>query len=217
MKNYFKITLSAIMLFAVTLGANAQFSSKADPSEPDRTHMGIRAGFSTNSVKDYSSLAFFQGGIAMDFQIAPIPLFLETGVYYMNKGSKFKDLEGYENWNVSQWENWAENYDRDEYDDTQDDHYIYAPLLFSYHINVAPNLFIQPFLGATFGYLTESEDFESAFRFGCGVNWKRLYLNVGYDVGLKNHGGYTIDGVKYDGYKNNTFFVTLGFNWLGSK
>lgn len=193
MKSFIKMALAVTMLLSVTLSANAQFSQKQNNRETARFHMGIRGGFTLNSLSfDHGdgpdSEIFPTGGIGMDFQIAPVPVFLETGVYYMNKCIK-------------------DSY----YDDREDDHYPYMPLLASYHFNVAPGLFIQPFTGATFGYLTETEEFESAWRIGCGLNWKRLYFNAGYDLGLTKHESYD------NKYKYNTFFVTIGFNWAGDR
>lgn len=193
MKSFFKVLFAVAMLFAVTLSANAQFSNKR---EPDRFHMGIRGGVSLNSLSDeVDELVFPYGGIGLDFQIAPIPLFLESGVYYMNKGFSYELSHGSE----------------EEYD-----HYINMPLLLSYHINLAPNLFLQPFAGGVAGYLTESEAFEAAIRAGVGLNFGRLYVNVGYDFGLVTHEYYEYRYYNFD-CKNNTFFATIGFNWAGSR
>lgn len=186
--------LAVAMLFSATLSANAQFSKKENNRVPDRFHMGMRGGLSINASEG-DAVLFPYGGFNMDFQIAPIPLFLETGLYYMNKG--YQDY-----WDA-------------EYDEHTDDHYIHMPILASYHINVAPNLFIQPFVGGVGGYLTETEEFEAAVRVGCGLNFGRLYLNVGYDIGVTSHDFYDR---YYDGSrKNNTFFATIGFNWAGSR
>lgn len=190
MKKSFKVMLAVAMLFSATLSANAQFSKKENNRVPDRFHMGIRGGVTINSFSEGGdALTFPYGGFNLDFQVAPVPIFVETGLYYMNKGGSYEDY-----------------YYGDE---TYDDHYIHMPILASYHINVAPNLFIQPFVGGVGGYLTESEEFEAAVRVGCGINFGRLYMNVGYDIGMTSHG-------YYDG-KNNTFFATIGFNWAGSR
>jgi hypothetical protein len=111
---------------------------------------------------------------------------MKTGVYYMNKGYKFE----YENYTVK-----------------EDDHFIHMPLLASYHIYINDNMAIQPFAGFAGGYLTKAKEFEGAVRLGCGINFGRLYANVGYDIGV----------IKHNRRSNNTFFMTVGFNFLGSR
>lgn len=203
MKKSFKVMLAAAMLFSATLSANAQFSKKEDNRTPDRFHMGMRGGVTANSISlsegSVDGLVFVYGGFNMDFQIAPIPIFLETGLYYMNKGWK-NEYYGYKS-------------------EKADDHFINMPILASYHINVAPNLFIQPFFGGVGGYLTETDAFDAAIRVGCGMNFGRLYVNLGYDIGVVSHDiyySYSKYSTKTD-YTNNTFFATIGFNWAGSR
>lgn len=183
------LTVVVMLMTCFTLSVNAQ------SYDYPKFHMGIRGGFSinTNSVSGTDALFFPQGGLDMDFRIAPIPLYLETGVNYMNKGYKYT----------------VPNYDEKE---TEDDHYIYMPLLVSYHFYLNDKMAIQPFLGGTFGYLTESGDYESALRVGCGFNFGRLYANIGYDSGLTSH---HFDD--YDSWRNKGFFMTLGFNFAGSR
>lgn len=88
-------------------------------------HFGIRGAYTSNK-------AFFSGdgtsdskifgslGLAMDFRIASIPLYLETGWYYMNKG----------------WEG-SEDCDYDGGYDT-DNHSVIMPMLASYHLYFNP-------------------------------------------------------------------------------
>jgi hypothetical protein len=170
---------------------------------PDRFHMGLRAGFSSNTftgdVEYIDPLLFPMGGMALDFQVAPVPIFLGIGLNYVNMGYK--------------WE-------YGHHSETEDWHCIHMPLTASYHINVAPNLFINPFLGGFMAYnltdVNEKSDWEDdrfnyGLRFGCGMNFGRLTLDLGYDLGLKNF------GEKHVKIKSGTFFMTIGFNWAGSR
>ena len=206
MRKMMKTMATALLIF-VAVGASAQ--SVTYP----RFHMGIRGGISLNSVKidadvdGVSSFAFPQGGISLDFRLAPFPLYLETGAYYMNKGATTE---------------WTDYYLMGSTTRTQkdDDHYIYAPVLFSYHYYLNDKIALQPFVGGTFGYLTESKDFEAAIRIGLGFNFGRLYANVGYDFGVAKHDaliGYTKYGIYTSKLHSNTFFATIGFNFAGSR
>jgi hypothetical protein len=172
--------------------------------------MGIRGGVTASTLTgdntdDIKGLWFPTGGFGLDFQVAPIPIFLGVGLYYQNQGYSYE-------------------YKRYGYTETKDvdAHCVQLPLTASYHINVAPNLFINPFLGPWFSYnctdIDNDEDwnddrFDYGVRFGCGMNFGRLTLDLGYDIGLKNW---------YDGNKDYTIntgilFMTVGFNWAGSR
>lgn len=184
-----KIIMSlALGVFAVA--ANAQIVKNL---EYPKAHFGIRGAFTLNSISknseyfdyDSKSLPFASAGFAADFKIASIPLYLETGLYYMNKGYKYDSY-----------------YDEDE---TENDHSVVMPLLASYHLYLNDNMSVQPFVGPYVGYGIDQERVDYGIRVGCGWNMGRLYANVGYDFGFE-----------VDDYKNNTFFLTIGFNFAGS-
>ena len=200
--------MATALLMFVAVGASAQ--SVTYP----RFHMGIRGGISLNSVKidadvdGVSSFAFPHGGISLDFRLAPFPLYFETGAYYMNKGA------------TTEWTYYSYGMATTTSTEKEHDHYIYAPVLFSYHYYLNDKMALQPFVGATLGYLTESEDFEAAIRIGLGFNFGRLYANVGYDFGVAKHDaliGYTKYGIYTSKLHSNTFFATIGFNFAGSR
>ena len=216
MKKMMKMALVAVMLMS-TVSASAQFSKKENNREPDRFHMGMRFAFTSNSLSwdkiygnktgakfETKALPFVSAGLAFDFQVAPVPLFLETGIYYVNKGCKIDQTV----WN---------------YDEYAHLHMVEFPLVASYHINVAPNLFINPFFGGFYSIgfpdgdlWKEGEDVygDAGLRFGCGMNFGRLYLNLGYDAGLVN----IKRNDKYEGtFRTGTFFATIGFNMAGSR
>ena len=207
MKNSFKLMLAVAMLFTATLSANAQFRKKVNTRTPDRFHMGLRAGltastFTGDYTEDVSALLFPYGGLGLDFQVAPIPLFVGIGLNYMNMGCKY------------------DNYHHET--ETIDAHSIQMPITVKYHVNLAPNLFLQPFLGPWFSYdLTDiSEEkkdwnddrYDYGLRFGCGLNYGRLYFDCGYDLGLKNWNG----NDSHSSYRG-LLFVTIGFNWAGER
>lgn len=205
-----KMMLAAVLLFAFTQSADAQFRKKENNRVPDRFHMGLRAGITSNTyggdAKNIDPLVFPTGGFALDFQVAPIPIFVGMGLNYVNYG-----------------------YSYDIYGDTETDtdpHGIQFPLTASYHINVAPNFFVNPFFGGFVSYAFDSpegfgdEQVNYGIRLGCGINFGRLTLDIGYDLGLANLGGeYYEYGYGYRKWDINTstVFMTIGFNWAGSR
>ena len=198
MKNSLKAIVAVVLLFSATLSANAQFDNNRVTK---RFHFGIRGGFTVNSWSgdgvDVDALAFPTGGFAFDFQLAPVPVFLGFGVNYMNEGFKYKHS-----------------------DETENASAIHMPLVFGYHFNVAPNLFVSPYMGSFASYCVEDLDnkymddddrFNYGLRFGCGLNFTRLTFDLAYDLGLKNFG----EG-DYDAH-TGTFFVTIGYNIAGAR
>ena len=199
MKNSLKAIVAVVLLFSATLSANAQFDNNRVTK---RFHFGIRGGFTVNSWSgdgaDVDPLAFPTGGFAFDFQLAPVPVFLGFGLNYMNEGFKYK--KG---------------------DDTENASAIHMPLVFGYHFNVAPNLFVSPYMGSFMSYCVDDDNyvvgddqFNYGLRFGCGLNFGRLTFDMAYDLGLKNFG----DDDYYDAdIHSGTFFVTIGYNIAGER
>ena len=186
-----KKVLFSFIVCIISLSASAQI---VDGLVYPATHFGIRGSLTSNSINansgdwvDYDeekALNYISGGVAADFLLATIPLYLETGLYYVNRGFKYKD---------------------DYYDESINDHSIVVPVLMSYHLYFSDNMSVQPFVGPYVGYGIDMERVDYGLRSGIGWNLGRLYLNVGYDMGFK-----------VDGYKNNTFFASIGFNFGGS-
>lgn len=183
-----------VALFGFT-SANAQI---VENLEYPRAHFGIRGQFTSSSFTGYDALPFAGGGLAADFRIAPIPLYLETGLYYAQKGYKYESY-----------------YDEDE-KETWDNHSVLMPLLVSYHLYFTDNLSIQPFTGAYVSYGFNAEEVDYGLRFGCGFNFGRLYANVGYDLGLKNYESYDYHAGETKDLKSGMLFLTVGFNFAGS-
>lgn len=189
MKHSMKVVFVVALLLAATQSVNAQSSSSRVPS---RFHFGIKGGATANIYmgdNDNTDAFFFPtGGLAMDFQVAKIPLFIGIGANYANFGLKDRK--------------------------TFDAHSIQVPVTTSYHIGVAPNFFINPFLGGFAAY-NFNDDFNKQFnagvRAGCGFNYGRLTWEVGYDQGLLNL------GTKNNDVISGTLFVTVGFNFAGSR
>ena len=164
--------LIALMVFsAATLNAAPPKKSSVTTDKlPARYHLGVRLGMSVNTMvytnRLTNRLAMVQGGLAFDYRLSrTLPIYLETGLYYMDKGLNYTS-----------------------YDEvTYHDHAIYAPVLACYHIRVSRDMYVQPFFGFTFGGLTKTSEFESTYRIGAGFNYKQYYANLGVDIGLARH------------------------------
>ncbi|MCR4995256.1 MAG: hypothetical protein K6A32_07800 [Bacteroidales bacterium] len=195
--------------FSQAPGPDVTEEERDDPDDnnrvPDRMHMSFRAGTSLG-VGEAGGIFFVQGGFGFDYQIARIPLFLETGLQYMNKGQL-------------DWEYSYNNYS-DRYRTVEENHCFYVPVLVSYHMNIGPNLFLQPFGGLTVGFSGTRLFFDSAVRLGLGFNFGRLYSNVGFDIGITPHES---ENSIYDGqsekdhWANYNAFFTVGVNFLGRR
>ena len=204
MKKTLQLLVAVALLLSVSMSANAQFSKRQNSRVPDRFHMGLRAGLTSNTFigdgDEYlDPLLFATAGFALDFQVAPVPIFVGIGLNYVNMGYKY---DGYHETETEDW------------------HCVHMPITASYHINVAPNLFINTFFGGFMAYnctdIDEDEEwdddrFNYGLRLGCGMNFGRLTFDIGYDMGLKNFGD------KHYDIKSGTLFVTVGFNWAGDR
>lgn len=170
------------------------FGKRLTQRNAPRFHLGLRAGLTSSSVDDSYSLLSPYGGLAMDWRISPLPIYLESGLYYMNRG--FSNHYNY-------------NYDN---------HSLVIPFTVGYHAYLADNMSLQPSFGVFHSYSLDYETVDFGFRIAIGWNYKRLYLNLGYDIG-SSHIEYESAWGYYDTYSGltTTSFMTIGFNLAGRR
>ena len=77
-------------LLTVFVATSLQVSAKFYPAYKNapKMHIGVRGGI-TFSTMDYGNaevLTAPYGGLAVDFKVAKLPIYVETGAYYMDKG-----------------------------------------------------------------------------------------------------------------------------------
>lgn len=152
------------------------------------SYLGLRLGVgaaTVNAEDRYldggSPKAGMNVGMVAGIQVAPAtPLYLETGLSYVEKGGK----NGTYTYNMN---------------------YLEVPLLMKYQYNIDPVTSIQPFVGVygaagvsgnikefdrRIAYSSFDEDafkrLDGGVRIGCGVQFDLLYAEVGYDIGLSN-------------------------------
>ena len=176
--------------FGLRIGVNA-----ATVSSEDRYLDGGRAQAGLNT------------GFVAGFQVAPAtPIYLETGLSYMEKGGKG-------------------SYDGRPF--TYSLNYLEMPFIMKYRIDLADGLSLQPFAGgfAAVGVSGKMKDFgsrrsysayddegfrrmDAGLRVGCGLQFGHLYTEVGYDAGLAN-----ISRDYFDTAHTGSFFATCGVNF----
>ena len=174
------------------------------------SYFGFRIGLDVATVNadDYyldggSPKAGLNVGFVAGFQAAPaVPVFLETGLSYMEKGGK----SGSYSYSMN---------------------YLEVPLLMRYHYNFDRLSSIQPFAGVYFGagisgnfkeqdrrqsYSSFADDafrrFDGGVRLGCGLQFDHLYAELGYDIGLAN-----VSRDDFNTAHTGCFFANVGVNF----
>lgn len=177
-------------------------------------YFGLRLGLGLASVRTNDPYldggrvkAGLNIGAVGGFQIGRyVPLYLETGLYYLEKGGRGRD---------------------DGYSFTYGLHYLEVPLLFKYRIDVTPWTSVQPFAGVygAVGVADHIKDFglreayssfddegfrrwDGGLRLGLGLQWRHLYAEMAYDVGLAN-----ISHDYFDDVHTGCFTATVGVNF----
>lgn len=148
-------------------------------------------------------------GVAAGFALMPRgPLYLESGLYYIEKGGKG-------------------NVGGDKF--TYNLNYLEMPVVLKYQIDIDRYCAIEPFLGgyAAVGVGGKIKDFgeraaynsfsdnpysfrrmDAGLRTGCGIQCDMFYAELSYDLGLAN-----ICNDDFDTSKNGALMLTLGLTF----
>ena len=194
--------LVSIVAALMAAPAFAQYSSGGFELDKESMYYGVRFGGTLASVSgDYSvgsKIGMTLAGVIGLRVSSSTPVFLESGLYYTQRGAKDDD-----------WEITSNNFE--------------IPLVIKYGLKATDEIALLPFFGPYFAYAVSSEwkvknggnDISyrpkrnnMGFKLGCGAEYNKIYAEVGYQFAATNF----LDDDDHSAH-NNAFFFNLGVNF----
>lgn len=184
MKKFF----TAIVAALIAAPTFAQYSSGGFSLDQENLYYGVRIGMTGAGLGgDFDDLGtrvgMTLGGVVGLRVSSSTPVFLESGLYYTERGAKKKKTVASLN-------------------------YLEIPLLIKYGFKATDDIAVLPFIGPYFSYgisgkyKHESEGAvvshsiygdnggikhgELGFKLGCGAEYNKLYLELGYQFGVSD-------------------------------
>ena len=193
MKKFF-VTMLLVLLTAPTF---AQFGSGGFKLSEENLYYGIRFGMTSASfsgdVDSDSKIGMTLAGV-VGFRVSyTAPLFLESGLYYTERGGKaiFEGLKSTASYNTLE-----------------------VPLLIKYGIETQSDFVLLPFIGPYIGMAIKNEDdmkrANMGFKVGCGIEYQQLYLEAGRQFGVTNIYSGDVDDISVH---SNAWFLNFGINF----
>lgn len=225
-----KKIITLMMAFAITIPTFAQFDggrttrNRFNHSNVEQ-YFGLRLGYnyasinSSDATLDMEGYGGFAFGGVYGLQLAnSTPLWLETGLFYSEKGGKDENKLTIITDKDGKVKDLTQKV-------TTRLMYLQAPIVIKYAFDVADDFYVQPFLG---GYLAmgvggktkqytsrESHDsfdkfnrLDGGLRIGCGVEYQMVYAEAGFDFGIAN-----ISDDDFTSARNQSFFINIGVNF----
>lgn len=201
--------LVAIMAVLFSAPSFAQYSSGGFSLSESSLYYGIRLGanFSTltGEYVDLDTRVGMNLGGVIGIRVSDsTPIFLESGLYYASRGAK-KDKE------------------------TITTHNLEIPILIKYGIQATDDIAVLPYIGPYFSYglggkykyenanVVVKDDtfdylnrFDMGFKIGCGAEYNKLYLELGYQFGVAN---LAKDNPTDESAHNGSLYVNFGVNF----
>lgn len=217
----FLTTILAVLLAAPSF---AQLNSGGFSIDGNSVYYGVRLGANFASIggDDFvSSLGGDELGTKVGLNLAGIiglrlsdstPLFLESGLYYTERGAK----DGSNKVSLT---------------------YLEIPLLIKYGIQATDDIAVLPFIGPYFSLgiagKTKFPEVDSdgkihtasqgsyhnfnrsdmGIKFGCGAEYNKLYLELGYQFGLANIADFHLPSGEDASCHGNALFLNFGVNF----
>lgn len=202
-----KKQLLALLMMVCTLPTLAQMNSGGFSVEKNNLYYGMRMGMTVATLKgNFDSLdgkvGMTLGGVVGLRVSNANPLFIESGLYYTQRGGK-----------------------KDKTEVTL--HYIELPVLVKYGFRATEGLSILPYFGPYFSMgvsgttkigdkkvnafnneIGELKRPDMGFKLGCGAEYNKIYCEIGYQFGVANL-------AKEDNAtcRGNAFIANFGINF----
>jgi hypothetical protein len=209
MKKFF-VAIMAVLFSAPSF---AQYSSGGFSLSESSVYYGLRLGANFSTLTgDYQDLGTRVGmnlGGVVGLRVSDTtPVFLESGLYYASRGAK-KDKESVTTHNLE------------------------VPILIKYGIQATDDIAVLPYIGPYFAlgvggnvkYEDEVNDvtviakkstydyynhFDMGFKVGCGAEYNKLYMELGYQFGVTNLAKENPADLSAH---NSSFYVNFGVNF----
>ena len=214
-----KKLLVAICAMMLSASSFAQYSSGGFTLDQENVYWGFRVGLSSARISvEHGDGLDARAGLTLGGVVGlrcsnSVPVFLESGLYYTERGGKKDDYKV----RLS---------------------YLEVPVLIKYGIQPFKNqeglkdLAFIPFFGPTFaiGIAGQTKDFDDngksykhdsfgtdndrfkrfdcGVKLGCGIEYNMVYLEAGYQWGVAN-----ISNDDNNDARNNNFFLNFGVNF----
>ena len=195
--------LVSIVAALMAAHAFAQYSSGGFELDKESMYYGVRFGGTLASVNGDVSVGSKVGmtlaGVIGLRLSSSSPVFLESGLYYTQRGAKEDNV-------------------------TITSNNLEIPLVIKYGFKATDEIALLPFFGPYFAYAVSSEyeyKGETApkdsfrpnrnnmgFKLGCGAEYNKLYLELGYQFGVTNF----VDSDDITAH-NNALFLNVGVNF----
>lgn len=196
-----------------TLVSFAQYNSGGFRLSEDNVYYGVRVGMTVSRIHgdahfftpDGSKTGLTLGGV-LGLRLSNYsPVFLESGLYYTERGGKGDDINpgSAKKRAVSKF------------------NILEIPVLIKYGIKTGDEVALLPFFGPYFSMAINGKTnkhgtfrknyfnrFDAGFKLGCGAEYNLLYIEMGYQFGLNN-----ISDNEDNSAHHGAFFANFGVNF----
>jgi len=195
-----KKLLVAVIACLFAAPSFAQFSSGGFSLDEEHMYWGVRLGVNFGGISgdiesDKGRTGMTLAGVVGVRVSDNAPLFLESGLYYTERGGK--DLKAP---SITEKPKGHLNY-------------LEVPVLIKYGISTEDEIAFLPFIGPTFsmgisGSYKYLKHPEMGFKLGCGIEWNNLYGEAFYQFGVTN-----IADVKDASSHGHALGINIGINF----
>lgn len=202
-----KKILTAILALVMSVPMFAQYYRGGSNLDKSNLYYGARFGLTmanTSGDIDLGTKTGMSLAAVIGMQVSSVtPIFIESGVYYTQRGGKGTYMD----------QKWDSNLN-----------YLELPFLIKYGIKTNSDLALLPFVGPYFSYAMSGKTKKDGekhssfvngafhhpdmgFKLGCGVEYNMLYLEAGFQLGVAD-----ISDTD-ETTRGNAFFMNFGVNF----